>query len=314
MKILAIFIVFFTFITFQAIGGIKYDSIKILVEDQAITKNEIEIRAFELAQARTGKQPTAELLSEFRKEAVNQLVEESLLDAKAEELQILVGEEDLDRELARFRNQRRINEIEFEELLERQNINLADFRKTYKRQIMRNRVITRETSSKINIDDELLKAEYEKSESGETLLRARHILVLVSKNAADDKVSQALKKITDLRKRVLEGESFEKIADLYSEDPSAKTNRGDLGFFKKNEMVKEFAEAAFTLEKGKVSEPVRSPFGFHLIEVLDSKKEMKESFEAVKNKLKQQEYQKQFQKLYLQYIATLKSNANIIFK
>lgn len=307
-------VICFTSLVIQARGAIKYDSIKILIEDQAITKNEIEIRAVELARVRTGKQPNAELIGEFRKEAINQLVEESLLDAKAEELQILIGEEDLDRELAQFRSQRRINELEFEELLERQNISLSDFRKTYKRQILRNRVIAREISSKINISEESLKTEYEKSASGDELVRARHILILVSKNASDDKVSLALKKINDLRNRVLEGESFVKIADLYSEDPSVKTNHGDLGFFKKNEMVKEFADAAFSLEKGKISEPVRSPFGFHLIEVLESKKEMKEPFETVKNKLRQQEYQKQFQELYLQYIATLKSNASIIFK
>ncbi len=307
-------VICFTSLVIQARGAIKYDSIKILIEDQAITKNEIEIRAVELARARTGKQPNAELIGEFRKEAINQLVEESLLDAKAEELQLLIGEEDLDRELAQFRSQRRINELEFEELLERQNISLSDFRKTYKRQILRNRVIAREISSKINISEESLKTEYEKSGSGEELVRARHILILVSKNASDDKVSLALKKINDLRNRVLEGESFVKIADLYSEDPSVKTNHGDLGFFKKNEMVKEFADAAFSLEKGKISEPVRSPFGFHLIEVLESKKEMKEPFETVKNKLRQQEYQKQFQELYLKYIATLKSNASIIFK
>ncbi len=314
MKVLTTIVICFVFFTFQLSGAVKYDSIKILVEDQAITNNEIEIRAYELSQVRTGQQPSADSINEFKKEAINQLIEETLLDVKADELKIFVGEEDLDEEIARFRDQRKINQIEFESLLERQNISLADFRKTYRRQIMRNRLIAREIRSNIKVDEQSLKAEYEKNTNSEQLIKARHILVLVSKNASSEKVSLAKQKADDLRNRIIKGEAFEKIADLYSEDPSVKNNHGDLGFFKKNDMVKEFSEAAFNLEKGKISEPVRSPFGFHLIEVLDSKKEPKEPFETVKDKLMQQEYQKQFQEQYLQYIATLRSNANIVFK
>jgi parvulin-like peptidyl-prolyl isomerase len=291
-----------------------YDSIKILVKDQVITSNEIEFRAYELAQARTGRQPSIDTINEYRKQAIELLIEEALLDSKADELMIFISEEELDYEIERFQEQRKINQNEFEELLERQNINLSDFRKNYRRQLRRNNVILREVRSKVVIDENTIKAGYENSTGFELVVRARHILLIVGKNAPDENVSQVRQKIMELRKRIIAGEPFEKIADQYSEDPSVKSNHGDLGFFKQRDMVKEFSDAAFSLSPRTLSEPVRSPFGFHLIEVMETKNELRESFESVKNKLMQQEYQKQFEEKYAQYLAMLKIDSQIVYK
>ncbi|EDY17456.1 PpiC-type peptidyl-prolyl cis-trans isomerase [Chthoniobacter flavus Ellin428] len=67
------------------------------------------------------------------------------------------------------------------------------------------------------------------------------------------------------------GEDFGKLAQEISEDPSAKENKGDLDFFRKEAMVPEFSNAAFGMKKGEISDPVRSDFGFHVIKVTDRK-------------------------------------------
>ncbi len=69
------------------------------------------------------------------------------------------------------------------------------------------------------------------------------------------------------------GADFSKLADEYSEDPSVKTNHGDLGYFKKSDMVPEFAEAAFAAKPGEIIGPVRTQFGLHVIKVVDKKRE-----------------------------------------
>lgn len=314
MKSYIVFVVAFLYSGSCLMAAESFDAIKILVKDQAITINEIELRAYELAQVRSGKQPSMDVVNEFRKQAIEQLIEEALLDSKADELMIQISEDELDIEIERFQEQRKLNQAEFEELLERQNINLADFRKNYRRQLKRNGVIYREIRSKITIDDIALKAEYEKNTGSELVVRAKHILLLVSKNAPDEKVAQVRNKIVELRNRIISGEPFEKIADQYSEDPSVRSNHGDLGFFKQRDMVQEFSDAAFSLSPGTLSEPVRSPFGFHLIEVIETKKEPRESFESVKNKILQQEYQKQFEEKYTQYLSLLKTDSQIVFK
>ncbi len=136
----------------------------------------------------------------------------------------------------------------------------------------------------------------------------------VGKNASAEKVARKKQKALELKDKIDAGESFIKIADLYSEDPSVKNNHGDLGFFREGDMVKVFSSAEFRLEQGIIREPVRSPFGFHLIEVLEKKKESKETFESVKNKMMQKEYKKRFKEEFTLYVNTLKQNAQIISK
>lgn len=83
----------------------------------------------------------------------------------------------------------------------------------------------------------------------------------------DDAATLAL--ANELRQRLLAGEDFAALAAEYSDDPGSAANGGDLGWFGKGQMVAPFEEAAFSLPIGEISEPVKSDFGYHLIEVLE---------------------------------------------
>jgi len=84
--------------------------------------------------------------------------------------------------------------------------------------------------------------------------------------------ADALKAIMDARKRIVDdGEDFATVAKEVSEDPGSAPNGGDLGCFSKGQMVPEFEKAAFDLEKGEVSQPVKTDFGYHIIQVYDTK-------------------------------------------
>ena len=117
-------------------------------------------------------------------------------------------------------------------------------------------------------------------------VRASHILIKVEPEAKPDDVVAKEKAAGAVLARVKKGEDFAKLADELSEDPSAKQNHGDLNFFPKDQMVPEFAEAAFKLKKGELSpEPVRSQFGYHIIMVTDRKDPETMTLESVKPKL-----------------------------
>jgi hypothetical protein len=81
--------------------------------------------------------------------------------------------------------------------------------------------------------------------------------------------AEALALANELRERILAGEDFAALAKAYSDDTSSGANGGDLGWFGRNAMVAPFEEAAFSLAVGEVSEPVKTDFGYHLIEVLE---------------------------------------------
>ena len=103
------------------------------------------------------------------------------------------------------------------------------------------------------------------------LVKASHILVSVTADATPETVLESEKKAKSLFERVKKGEDFAALAKEFSDDPGSKERGGDLDFFAKDQMVPEFAEAAFSLKKNEVSQPVRSQFGYHVIKATDRK-------------------------------------------
>ena len=96
-------------------------------------------------------------------------------------------------------------------------------------------------------------------------VRARHVLVRVDKDAAEDKVADAQKRIDAALARIQGGEDFAKVASEVSEDPGSKDRGGDLGLFPRGQMVPAFEDVAFQQKDGETSEVVRTDFGFHVI-------------------------------------------------
>jgi len=102
-------------------------------------------------------------------------------------------------------------------------------------------------------------------------VRASHILILVEEGALPKDTLNAFNKIKDIQKRLEAGESFAVLAATYSEDPSAKENKGDLGYFSAFRMVYPFENAAYQTAVGSVSKPFRTRFGYHLLQVTDKR-------------------------------------------
>jgi peptidyl-prolyl cis-trans isomerase C len=157
-------------------------------------------------------------------------------------------------------------------------------------QFNRNKLLMSALLDKVGKDaltDEAMHKVYDdaiKQMPAEEEVRARHILVRVP--AGDDKASKAAEdKIKAVIARLKKGEDFAKVAGEVTEDPSGKANGGDLGYFTKEQMVPEFADVAFALDKGKISDPVKTQFGWHVIKVEDKRSKPAPSFDDVKPQL-----------------------------
>lgn len=102
-------------------------------------------------------------------------------------------------------------------------------------------------------------------------VRASHILIMVNPDASAKDTAVAYNKIADIKKRIDAAENFFKLAQELSEDPSAKYNGGDLGYFTAMQMVYPFEQGAYALQPGEVSPIIRTRFGYHLIKLVDRK-------------------------------------------
>jgi peptidyl-prolyl cis-trans isomerase C len=144
--------------------------------------------------------------------------------------------------------------------------------------------------------DAAVKATYDeeiKKQKPETEIHARHILV-----GTEEEAKTALK-------RLMGGEEFEKLAKELSKDPGSEG--GDLGWFTKDRMVPEFSNAAFKLDVSQVSDPVKSPFGWHIIEILDKREKTPPPFDQVKDQVSRFVVQK----AQMAYVTDLRKNAKI---
>lgn len=140
------------------------------------------------------------------------------------------------------------------------NLQYQNELKSYRTQLSKNYT----TDSKVT--KELIEEGYNRSLKE---IKASHILITVDENATAEDTLKAHKQIVDIRKRALDGEDFGKLASEYSQDPSAKENKGSLGYFSSFRMIYSFENEAYKTPKGAISNPVRTRFGYHLIKVED---------------------------------------------
>lgn len=102
-------------------------------------------------------------------------------------------------------------------------------------------------------------------------IKASHILIAVEEEASPDDTLAAYKKIAKIKKQIEKGEDFSDMARRYSDDPSAKTNKGNLGYFTAFYMLYSFETAAYNTPKGKISEIIRTQYGYHILKVFDKR-------------------------------------------
>ncbi len=124
-------------------------------------------------------------------------------------------------------------------------------------------------------------------------VRARHILILAPSGAAPgsdaEKQNQAAEqKIKELHKRLMAGEDFAELAKANSEDVVSAQNGGELGWFGHGQMVPEFDAAAFALKPGEISEPIKTGYGYHIIQLEERQDAAPQPFETVREEIRQQ--------------------------
>lgn len=174
-------------------------------------------------------------------------------------------------------------------------------------------LIQQEVIAKMTVSDEEAQGFYEerKDQFNEPeQVQASHIIILVKPEATQEEKDVARKKIEDILAQVKAGEDFAELAKEQSEGPS-KDRGGDLGFFTRDKMVKPFADAAFALNEGEISDIVETQYGYHIIKVTGKKPQRQTPFDEVKEQIKQSLLQQKTNTEMSNWIAELRENATI---
>ncbi|EAR23351.1 SurA N-terminal domain-containing protein [Nitrococcus mobilis] len=147
-------------------------------------------------------------------------------------------------------------------------------------------------ADQLELDDKAVQRFYEEFKDSRFTVpdarRVRHILIKLPKDASQHQIEVARGQIEALRERIVQGASFAELAQRQSQDVGSARQSGDLGFVRQGEMAKAIDEAAFKLPIGETSEPIRSRFGWHLIEVTASRAGGVKPFSEVESQIRQE--------------------------
>ena len=230
-----------------------------------------------------------EITDATRKLVLDQIIDKLLLKQFVKEQGIIVSADEIEAELEKvkffFSSSQKGSGASLEKVLESRGSSILQLREE-----IRNTVALSKYMGK-NIKADELKSYFDSNQdyfNGEEV-RASHILVDTRGLKSEKELGEAKEKIDKLKKEIDSGADFAELAKKNSDCPSSEKG-GDLGFFeKKGTMVEPFANAAFSLKVGEVSEPVKTQFGLHLIKVTERREGEEVSYEdeEVKEKVDQ---------------------------
>ena len=220
--------------------------------------------------------------NQLRASIVTYLVQKEIIKEKAAEMDVTVTDKALDERMKQIVQQVG-GQKKLDKLLKDQSVTLAQLEQQLRAQMLQD-AVQKKVNDGIKVSEADLKKYFEDPANESQFnvpesVDARHVLVKTQAEADE---------VRDLLEADSSDENWEKVAKEYSTDPGSKDAGGSLGNFPKGRMVKPFDDAAFSLEIGEISEPVKSQFGYHVIEVTKKTPASEQTFEEARATIEQQ--------------------------
>lgn len=291
----------------------------VTVNDKVITEGQIT----EVIEATVqGQQVPPEQLAAFRPQVLDFLITDSLFGelAKKDNITLNLEEEAAKMEadwVGRAKEQGMTREDLAQRIKEKTNLEMKDYfmkrmSEPLARRLLWAKVVEKQRAEQLKISDEEIKQEFEKNADTEfRKVRASHILIGTRELKTDEEKAEAKKKAEKILAEAKKPNAdFASLAKEHSACPS-KDRGGDLGFFpRKGAMVEPFAEAAFALKKGEVSDIVQTEFGYHIIKVTDRQEPtLAEASAGIRLSLRNQKLSEEMPK----YTEDIRNKAKIVY-
>jgi parvulin-like peptidyl-prolyl isomerase len=245
-------------------------------------------------------------LKEIVERGATQVTERKLLLAAAVAAKTAVPAGELDKAL-QSEYARAGGEEGFLKAIKDADVSIDHVKKSIQETLVINKFLGGIAESKAKVTEEDLRKAYAEESAGDKTASVRHILLL-TQDKTDAEKAEIRKKIEDILVRAKAGEDFAELAKQYSEDPGSKDNGGLYEDFSRGQMVKPFEDAAFSVPVGELSGVVETSFGYHIIKVIDRKKETR-PFEEVRGELESRLQQTKQGTVVQDYIQELKNTA-----
>ena len=292
-----------------------------VVNGQPIALTDVEDRvAPELSRLKSRSGVDNPLLDQQRKDVLkrglDQLVDEKLVEGEASALGIDVPEDEVQKLVLELAKQNGMDTAQFKEALTAQGVDFDTVRESLKRQQLILRLLQYKVKPRKVTDEEVQSAYAAMAATGEPEVRARHLFISAPDGAPPQQLERARLKAEEAVRRLKAGESFAKVARDLSEGPGAAEG-GDLGYFRRGQMLQAIDQAAFSLKPGETSPLIRTTGehgGYHLVHVEDRRKiaskPLAEVQEEIRNRLANESILKERE----HYMSSIRKSAQIDLK
>lgn len=253
--------------------AVAADSILVVVNDEVITRNELEERMQSIQRRMRAQNIALPPADEFRKQLIERMIVDKAQLQLARDSGIRVDDAFLDRAIARIAESNKISVQEFRNQIERDGVSYARFREEIRDDIVIQRVREREVENRVQISQAEID-HYLESDTGATKqqeeLNLAQILVRIPENANAEQIYERRRRAEEVLRQLRSGADFSKSAATFS-DASDALKGGELGWRPKDRLPELFVEAIATLKPGQISQIIKSPNGFHIIKLVDQR-------------------------------------------
>jgi peptidyl-prolyl cis-trans isomerase SurA len=249
------------------------DTIVAVVEDDVILEGELQKEVAVIEQRIQQSKSAMPPISVLRKQVLEKMIIDKLQRQLAEKAGITVSEEMLNSSAADIAKRNNMDVDAFRAELEGQGISYQSFLDNMRNEIIINQLRGREIGGRIKVTDREVEHYLETQDKiGEesTQYHLGHILIAIKEGASSTEIQKAMSKATELVKKLREGQDFSQAAISFSDDANALKG-GDLGWRTMSEIPTLFVNDIHQLKQGDISEPIRSPSGFHIIKMVELK-------------------------------------------
>jgi len=250
------------------------------------------------------KQLDADTLKQYIERNTQMLTDRKLILAEAEKAGFAVSKEDVD-EVINEQAEQSGGLDKFQEALDANGVTMDKVRDSIKVEILIQKFLDSIVAKDITVTDDEIQSIYK----AEKTASVRHIL-LMTQGEADEEIAEIRKKMEGILARAKGGEDFAALAKEFTEDPGSKETGGLYEDFGRGKMVKPFEDAAFSVPVGEISGLVETQYGFHILKVVDRKKETR-PLEEVKEEITEQIKQSKIGENFGAYMADLRAKAEI---
>jgi peptidyl-prolyl cis-trans isomerase C len=263
-------------------------------------------------QLRAGRPVPAEQRDQVFRGVLDDMIAMRLLKQEVLRRQLTATEAELAAAVKQLRQQF-ASEAAFSQALKAQKLTLDQLRDETRTQLLVSKMLDKEIGPQVAVKPADVSAFYEKNPERfqqPEAVHASHVLITVPQGADAATKAAARAKAEDVLKQARAGADFAKLARTYSNDASAPRG-GDLGFFPKGQMVPTFEAAAFALAPNQISDVVETPFGFHVIKVLEKRTAQSVPFGQAAPQIEQYLRQEQQQAKTRAFVQQLRAKGNV---